>query len=57
VFTHFAGDVRQHLMLVLFQFNPKHCVRQRFEDFGHDLYRLFLRDTDTNSPLLANFGY
>jgi hypothetical protein len=44
-------------MLAFFQLHPKHCIRQRFEDFCHDLYRLFLRHTDTNSPLLANFGY
>src|ERR1041385_8912902 len=35
--------MRQHLMLTFFQLHPKHCVRQRFEDFCHNLYRLFLR--------------
>ena len=55
VFPHLARDVRQHLVLGLLKFHPKHCVRQRFEDFGHDLYRLFLRHTDTGS-LIASTG-
>ncbi len=42
---HFARDMRQHLVLALVKLHSKHCVRQRFEDFGHDLYRLFLRHT------------
>ena len=42
---HFSRDMRQHLVLALVKLNSKHCVRQRFEDFGHDLYRLFLRHT------------
>jgi len=58
VLPHLARDMRQHLMLVLLEFNPKHCVGQRLEDFGHDLYRLFLRHTPQSAilPLLANFG-
>jgi hypothetical protein len=58
VFPHLARDMRQHLMLVLLEFDPKHYVGQRLEDFGHDLYRLFLRHTPQSAipPLLANFG-
>jgi|SRR6185503_10814681 len=47
VLPHLARDVRQHLMLALLEFDPKHRVGQRLEDFGHDLYRLFLRHTAT----------
>ena len=43
MFAHFARDVRQHLMLVIFQLHPKHRIRQRFEDFSHNLYSFFLR--------------
>ena len=45
-------------MLALLKLDPKHCIGQCFEDFGHDFYRLFLRHTATerNDPLLANFG-
>jgi hypothetical protein len=58
VLSHLARDMRQHLMLVLLEFDPKHCVGQRLEDLGHDLYRLFLRHTPQSAilPLLANFG-
>ena len=35
------------------QLHPKHCIRQRFEDFGHDLYRLFLRHIDTGHYYLG----
>ena len=51
VFAHFAGDVRQHLMPVFFQLDPKHCVRQRFKDFSHDLYRFFLRHTERQTQI------
>src|SRR6266550_185408 len=44
--AHLARDVREHLVLAVLKLNPKHRVRQRLEDFGHDLYRLFLRHTD-----------
>jgi hypothetical protein len=54
--AHFARDVGQHLMLVILKLYPKHCIRQRLEDLSHDLYRLFLRHTDTGAlfPTLAN---
>ena len=47
--AHLARDVREHLVLAFLKLNPKHRVRQGLEDFGHDLYRLFLRHTD-NGP-------
>src|SRR5512146_2078685 len=40
VLAHFAGDMRQHLMLVL-QLDLKHGVRQRFDDHGHNFNRVF----------------
>ena len=51
VFAHFAGDMRQHLMLTFFQLDPKHCVWQCFKDFRHDLYRLFLRHTERQTQI------
>ena len=45
VLTHFAGNMGQHLVLAFFQFDPKHCIRQRLENFGHHFYRFFLRHT------------
>jgi hypothetical protein len=40
--THLAGNMRQHLMLVVFQLNPKHSVRQSLKDLSHNFYSLFL---------------
>lgn len=51
VFAHFAGDVRQHLMPAFLQLDPKHCVRQCFQDLRHDLYRLFLRHTERQTQI------
>src|SRR2546423_1729130 len=34
ILAHFAGNVRQHLMLVL-QLHPKHGIRQRLNNRGH----------------------
>src|SRR5438094_125006 len=45
VLAHLAGNMREDLMLIVLKLDPKHRVRQRFEHFGHDLYRLFLRHT------------
>ena len=58
MFSHLPGNMGEHLMLTLLKFHPKHGVRQRLEDFGHNFYRLFLRHTATEAitPLLANFG-
>src|SRR5215471_1889224 len=39
ILSHFAGDMRQHLVLVL-QLHAKHRVGQRFNDRGHDLNRV-----------------
>jgi hypothetical protein len=51
VFAHLAGDVRQHLMLVILQLNAKHRIRQGLKDLRHHLYRFFLRHT----PLQLKF--
>src|SRR5205814_4450573 len=42
VLAHLAGDVRQHLVLVL-ELHLEHRVRQRLDDGGCDLDRVFLR--------------
>src|SRR5215831_1167696 len=36
ILAHLAGDMRQHLVLVL-QLDAEHGVGQRFDDRGHDL--------------------
>src|SRR5262245_37621574 len=41
--AHLSGNVRKHLVLAVFQLNPKHSVRQSFQHLCHDFYRLFLR--------------
>src|SRR5258705_13227412 len=41
--AHLARNVRQHLMLSVFQLNPKHSVRQGLNDRRHNLYSFFLR--------------
>jgi hypothetical protein len=35
--------VRKHLMLAVFQLDPKHSVRQSLQHLCHDFYRFFLR--------------
>src|SRR5262249_35154025 len=51
--THLARDMRQHLVLALFKLHSKHCIRQRFEDFSHDFYRLFLRHTTVGHKIAS----
>src|SRR5437763_12005491 len=51
VFAHFAGNVRQYLVPVFFQLDPKHRVRQCFKDFRHELYRFFLRHTERQTQI------
>src|SRR5262249_10182925 len=41
--AHFPRYVRKHLMLAVFQLNPKHSVRQSFQHLCHDFYSFFLR--------------
>jgi hypothetical protein len=41
--AHLSRNMRQHLMLSLFQRDPKHSVRQGLKDRGHNLYSFFLR--------------
>ena len=43
VLAHLAGDVRQHLVLVIFQLHSEHGVGQGLEHLGHYFYRFFLR--------------
>jgi hypothetical protein len=59
VLSHLSRDMREHLMLIVFKLDPKHCVRKSLEDLGHDFYRFFLRHTAIGAipPLVANFGY
>ena len=40
--SHFAGNVRHHLMSIL-KLHAKLCVRERFDDIAFDLYCFFLR--------------
>jgi hypothetical protein len=51
--AHLAGDMRQHLVLVLAELNSKHWIRQRFEDSGHDFHRLFLRHKTRDASSLC----
>jgi hypothetical protein len=41
ILAHFAGNVRQDLVLVL-QLDAEHGVRQRLDDRGHDFDGVFL---------------
>src|ERR1043165_2221129 len=41
--AHLSRNVRKHLMLAVFQLDPKHSVRQSFQHLCHDFYRFFLR--------------
>src|SRR6185436_479591 len=41
--AHLSRNVRQHLMLCVFQLDPKHSVRQSLADRRHNLYSFFLR--------------
>src|SRR5215471_4084402 len=40
ILAHLSRDMREHLMLV-FQFNPEHRIRQRFQHRCHDFNRVF----------------
>lgn len=40
--AHLSGDVGKHLVLTLFQLNPKHRIWQSLQHLRHDFYSLFL---------------
>src|SRR5947208_16666007 len=57
ILAHFAGNVRQDLMLV-FKFHPEHGVWQRLNHCGHYLNRVFsahsLLESASSHSLLAS---